>query len=82
MEFHPVQEHRSWCPWINDRTLTPSEDISQSDESTKSTEIDNTAGWKRLMYVLLPEANPNRSISQQAKNVSNQMSLIQVKGML
>ena len=76
--FHPLKEHRTWCPW--------SKSSHQVNASDKSTDVNSSPigqsmspyrngtnqepGWKKVLLMLLPELSPNKSLADIARTVS------------
>ncbi len=78
--FHPLKEHRTWCPWnkasrpINSQELStsavpspPGQTMSPYRNGAANEEV---AGWKKILFMLIPELSPNKSLTDIAKTVS------------
>ena len=76
--FHPLNEHRTWCPWskashpvnISDKPAdVNSSPICQS-MSPYRNGTNQEPGWKKVLLMLLPELSPTKSLADIARTVS------------
>ena len=85
--FDVVKEHRSWCPWSRGSQQIRKQDTHLQADATVSpigqtmspdrTAVPLVPGWQKVLEMLLPKLSPQKSLLEEARTVSNSITVLQ-----